>query len=111
MRNLLRYLFIFCLALVLSACASSPYRQVKSNEIIEDKYLLFKALFNSKIWNVSSKYNRVQWSLEKGTPSIYAANGDMQFSIYTEPYHYRKMKKHFIKNSFFTQMFLVVYHY
>lgn len=80
-----------------TACVHiSPYRQVKSNEIIEDKYLIFEVADTN--WEIHKEYDRKKWKLEKGTPSINHITENIQFSFYTDPYHYRMMKKHFNKN-------------
>ncbi len=83
MRKVISYILLISAVFLLTACGS-PYRQVKPNEVIEDKYLIF--VTPNINWRIVKTYDREKWKLEKGTPSINHRTQNIQFNIFTYKY-------------------------
>lgn len=83
MRKVIKYMFLLSAVFLLSAC-SSPYREVKPNEIIESQDLSYIA--PSTEWEVHKSYNREEWKDKKGLPYLSDFTENTEFSIYTSDY-------------------------
>ena len=85
MRNLLKIVVLFLTSLLFTSC-SSPYRQVKINEIIENKYVLYKVPNDYKNWEIVSEYDRNIWKYKSAAPALYHIRSNMELAIWEKKY-------------------------
>jgi hypothetical protein len=83
MRKIIKYIFLLSVVFFFTAC-TSPYREVKPNEIIESKDLSY--IVPSTEWEVHKSYNREEWKDKKGLPYLSDFTENTEFSIYTSNY-------------------------
>lgn len=83
MREIIKYIFLLGALFLLSAC-SSPFRQVKPNEILECG--AFSIVAPDTNWEISKKYSKEKYNQWKILPHIYHTTENIQFSIYTSDY-------------------------
>jgi len=78
-------LIFLLLIITFSGCISSPYREVKPDEIIENKNLSFVAPMG---WRVVKEYPWNNYLNENGTPGLYKDihGSNLTFHIFTDPY-------------------------
>jgi len=66
---MIRYILILILSLgILSGCGS-PYRHIRTNDIIESKYITHGAPKDLS-WEIIQTYNRDTWKAKQGTPGF-----------------------------------------
>jgi hypothetical protein len=83
MRKTIKYIFLLSAVFLLSAC-SSPFRQVKPNEILECG--AFSIVAPDTNWEISKKYSKEKYNQWKILPHIYHKTENIQFHIYTSDY-------------------------
>lgn len=91
-------MLLISVVFLFTAC-SSPYRPVKPNEKLESKYLSYVVLNTD--WRIDKDYERERDRYKEGTYYLGHIVENMKFHIYTDPYHYRMMKKHFTKDAYY----------
>ncbi len=95
---MVRYTLIVFVSILLSGCLHvSPYRDVKSNEVIENKYLSFVAPIG---WKVVKEYPWNNYLNEDGTPGLYKDihGSNLTFHIFTDHYYESNGRNFFDKN-------------
>lgn len=83
MRRVIRYMFLISVIYLFTAC-SSPYRQVRPNEVIESKDLSY--IVPSTEWEVYREYSREERKDKQGLPYLSNFAENTEFSISTFKY-------------------------
>ncbi|MDA3946722.1 MAG: hypothetical protein PF439_08600 [Helicobacteraceae bacterium] len=95
MRKVMQYIILLSAVFLLSAC-SSPFRQVKPNEVIESKNLSY--IVPSTEWRIDKEYYHEKDQYREGTYYLGHLTENMQFHIYTSNYRKGWEDKLFDKN-------------
>ncbi|WP_373004159.1 hypothetical protein [Sulfurimonas sp.] len=93
MKNLIIFLILMIL---FNGCShTSPYRQIKPNEIIQNKYVLVEA--SDRLFEINKKYDTVP-KLKTGLPRFHKSIKGSQYTIniQTYPYKYMQMKDSYL---------------